>query len=94
VRTLSSYKNELVVGGNFIKAGNYASGYFAKWRPSCPRGDMNCDNLVTDADIPSFVNVILSPASATDCQRYLADVNADGNEDGTDITPFLTALSP
>jgi hypothetical protein len=53
---------------------------------------MNCDNLINNADIDNFVNVVLSPNSATDCQRYLADMTADGNEDGQDIAPFIAAL--
>ncbi len=92
VRTLTKYKNELIAGGQFIKAGGKAAGYWARWRPDCPRGDMDCDQSVNEADIATFVGVLLAPAAATDCQRYLADVTADGEVNGADVSAFVAAL--
>jgi hypothetical protein len=91
-RAVTSYRNELIVGGTFNKAGGIPTGYWARWHPTCPRGDMNCDNLVNDADISPFVSVLLAPNTASDCQKYLADMNGDGNEDGGDIPQFIAAL--
>jgi len=91
-RALTIYKNELIVGGQFIKAGGKAAGYWARWRPECPRGDMDCDQAVNEAYIATFVSVLLAPAAATDCQRYLADVTADGDVNGADVSAFVAAL--
>lgn len=91
-RALTIYKNELIAGGQFIKAGGKAAGYWARWRPECPRGDMDCDQSVSTTDIATFVSVLLAPAAATDCQRYLADVTADGDVNGADVSAFVAAL--
>jgi hypothetical protein len=92
VWSFTRYRNELIPTGGFWQAGNLVSAYWSRWRPTCPKGDMNCDNVVNQGDTLSFVNTLLSPTSATDCQRYLADMTADGTEDGQDIAPFIAAL--
>jgi hypothetical protein len=68
-----------------------ATGYFARWRPTCARGDMNCDSAVDLADVDGFVGVLLTPDAATDCQKYLADADGDGLHTGLDVTAFVAA---
>lgn len=90
--TMTHHDNELIVGGEFAKSGDIVTAFWARWRPECPRGDMDCDQAVNEADIATFVSVLLAPAAATDCQRYLADVTADGDVNGADVSAFVAAL--
>ena len=64
-------------------------------------GDLNCDGFVNPADIPHFVQALLSPSGYDAdhdgdpypvCQRSLADFNQDTMEDGLDIQLFVNAL--
>ena len=89
---LTVHQNELVVGGSFRTADSSVSAFFARWGPTCPRGDMNCDNSIDLADVPHFVTVILDPQAASDCQRYVADVATDNNLDALDIPAFTSAI--
>lgn len=60
-------------------------------------GDMNCDGVVTVADIGGFVLAITDPAgyAATfpDCDINNADVNDDGSISVADIGPFVALLT-
>jgi endonuclease/exonuclease/phosphatase family metal-dependent hydrolase len=56
------------------------------------RGDMNGNGAVEPGDITGFVSVLLDPAGATSDQRWLADMNGDGINDGLDCQPFVTSL--
>lgn len=60
-------------------------------------GDMNCDGIISFADINAFVLALSSPASYEaaypDCERMLADVNQDGAVDFKDINPFVILLA-
>ncbi|MCC6143165.1 MAG: hypothetical protein IT368_05095 [Candidatus Hydrogenedentes bacterium] len=98
VNDLAVLNGELIVGGGFFTAGDYLSAYWARWGPACPRGDMNCDQIIDLSDVQEFVNAVLDPASLTDCKAYLAntlpDVNPDGTPriDGNDIQPFVQCI--
>jgi hypothetical protein len=68
-----------------------------------PLGDLNCDNVVNVADIPHFVQALLSPVGYDAdhdgdpypaCARSLADLNADSSADGLDIHLFVDLLLP
>lgn len=56
-------------------------------------GDMNHDGIVSAADIPLFVDVLLA-ADTTPAQIAAADVNHSGSVNGADIAPFEDALIP
>jgi hypothetical protein len=66
----------------------------ARW--GCLRGDLNCDEAVNAADIEPFILALLDPvaysAAFPDCNRELADMNADGDVDVFDIDGFVRAL--
>ena len=53
----------------------------------CLTGDANQDTLVNTADIPDFVNALLTGSGA--CE---SDVNDDGNTDGLDLAQFITCV--
>jgi hypothetical protein len=64
-------------------------------------GDLNCDGVVTVADITHFVQALIDPSAYAadhdgdpyrECARILADVNADMVVDGADIELFVSAL--
>jgi len=60
--------------------------------PSSP-GDLNCDGVVTPADIPPFVATIMNtsgPSAA--CDPTAADLNADGAFDGRDVRVLINLL--
>jgi len=65
-------------------------GYFrltASTATGCLKGDANQDTLVNTADIPDFVNALLTGSGA--CE---SDVNDDGNTDGLDLAQFITCV--
>ena len=55
------------------------------------RGDMTSDCIVTAADIPIFVNVLLGIETDPSLVQR-ADMNADGTADGADVQGFVNAL--
>jgi len=57
-----------------------------------PRGDLDCDQSVTPADLTPFVATLIDPDAATVCHRYTADLNADGQNDALDIPAFVSCL--
>ena len=54
--------------------------------PQCP-GDINQDGVVNFADLPLFVNCVLTGG---DCAR--ADMNQDGLVNGRDVQEFIHVL--
>ena len=58
----------------------------------CTPGDLNCDNAVTVADVPHFIDALISPGSFTGCDIMRADMNADSLNDGRDTAAFAAAL--
>ena len=63
--------------------------------PAIP-GDLDCSNVVDTADIAPFVLALIDPAGYQaqfpGCDIHNADLNADGDEDGRDISLFVAAL--
>jgi hypothetical protein len=61
-------------------------------------GDMNCDGVVSFADINPFVEAMVSPAAYAEsypmCSLYNADMNADGLVNFADINPFVAMFQP
>jgi len=59
---------------------------------SCPRGDMNCDQVVNAADVSAFAAALLQPPGNSLCNAPTADMNADGLVDGRDIATFVRCV--
>jgi hypothetical protein len=63
---------------------------------SQPMGDLNCDGVLSGADIDVFFVAIGDPsayaASYPQCDQMLADMNLDGRANGADIDPFFDRL--
>ncbi|MGD8452007.1 MAG: hypothetical protein PVJ57_09340 [Phycisphaerae bacterium] len=61
------------------------------------RGDVNCDGVVNNFDIPPFVMALTDPdgyqAAYPACGHMLADVDADGLVTNFDVAPFLALLT-
>lgn len=61
-----------------------------------PRGDVNCDGLVSSYDIYAFVLAVGNPdayaAQYPDCNRMFADCNRDGVVNAYDIDPFIVLV--
>jgi hypothetical protein len=61
-------------------------------------GDMNCDGVISSADIEPFVLALVEPAAYAgaypQCMVANGDVNADGIIDGGDVQAFLGLLMP
>jgi len=55
------------------------------------RGDMNGDRMLSDSDVPGFVDVLLG-ATADPLLLCAADMNASGVADGDDISAFVAAI--
>jgi len=55
-------------------------------------GDMNCDGAFNIADIPLFVDSLLTTGTFGGCDISRADMNADGLINGRDTQPFVAAL--
>jgi len=99
VHSLTSYKNELIVAGDFYAVGDDVSAYWARWgcpAPTFATGDLNCDGAVDTADIDAFVLALVDPAGYTallpDCDAMLADCNGDGAVDSADIDAVVQLL--
>jgi sulfatase modifying factor 1 len=71
-------------------------GFRIAWVGTTNLGDMNCDGVVSAADIDPFVLALTDPpayiAQFPDCDLYLADFNNDGFVTAADIDPFVQAL--
>lgn len=65
--------------------------------PALHRGDLNCDAVVTYADINPFVLAVSSQAGYEaqypTCRFMNADCNGDGVVSFADINPFVALLS-
>ncbi|MCK6485592.1 MAG: hypothetical protein L6R00_15800 [Phycisphaerae bacterium] len=79
-------------------AGGSATPCFARRGPDCPRGDINCDQIVNAADVPLFVDALLSAQPLSACESYTANVNGDidgggaSRVDGDDVQAFVDCL--
>jgi len=60
-------------------------------------GDLNCDGVVNNADIPAFVLALSDPsayaAAYPDCDPLLGDVDGDGQFNNGDIPAFIELLT-
>ena len=77
VQALAGYGDDLFVGGTINGI----------WRSTCPRGDLNADGLVNDADQVILIDVLLDVDVDPD-HITRADLNDDDNADGRDISVF------
>ena len=59
--------------------------------PTCPKGDMNFDGVVSGLDVDLFVSVVLRGTRAA-AELCAADTNCDGIVNGLDVDPFLSLL--
>jgi len=77
-------------------AGSRISRLWAHWARPHP-GDLNCDGLVNNGDIPAFVLAMTDPAAYQQkfpgCDRLRADVNGDGIVNNADIPLFVELLT-
>lgn len=59
-------------------------------------GDMDCSGVVDADDVAPFIQALLDPdgydAAHPDCDKDLADINADAARDGDDIALFTQCL--
>jgi len=60
-------------------------------------GDLNCDGVVDNSDIPAFVLALIDPetylAEYPDCDLLLGDVSGDGEFNNADIAAFVELLT-
>jgi hypothetical protein len=66
--------------------------------PAYDPGDLNCDGVISPADIDPFVIALTGGQAAyeaqfPDCNYLNADVNADGSVSAADIDPFVGLLT-
>lgn len=88
-----TFPNDMPVFSFFDANGNPVSGFSAHSAGfSCPRGDMNCDQVVNLSDVPAFASALLQPIGINLCNAPTADMNGDGFVDGRDIAPFITCV--
>jgi hypothetical protein len=98
VYALTMYGGQLIAAGNFTTVANKFATSWAPWGPNCPRGDMNCDQIIDLNDLPLFIDALLNAPALSTCDAYTANVNADVLSDGTpkidglDIQAFVAAL--
>jgi hypothetical protein len=83
-------------GGGFTLVGGFWAGMSSG--PELTPGDMNCDALVTAADIDGFVIALTGgqavyEAQFPNCQYLNADCNDDGLVSAADIDTFVAILT-
>lgn len=89
--------NDSVTGGwNDAHSGEPHSGVIEIPTPhcpcQCPLGDMNCNEAVTTADVPLFVQALLKSGSFGGCNVNIADMNGDMLINGRDVQLFVAAI--
>ena len=90
-----SWVNPIATGSPFTvtvqasSAGGCGSSPPTSWQLGVVIGDFDGDGLVSVADVPGFVNDLLSDPGSQICA---GDLNGDGNVDGLDIQALVTAL--
>lgn len=90
-------EDQLIAGG-FFNGGGDDSARVARWGPACLRGDLNCDQVVDDADLPLFAQALVNSPDISLCESFTANANADADSDGTpridglDVAAFIEAL--
>lgn len=72
----------------------YTTPKFVNIWDSCLKGDMNCDDAVTAADVPAFVQALLNGTHPAACNFKNADLDHNGIVDGRDIRLFMEDLLP
>lgn len=82
-------------GPGIVSTQGTAPRSIATWIPRL-KGDMNCDGIITNADIPGFIQALVDPAAYTannpNCDIALADLNGSSIPDGDDVQPFVNIL--
>lgn len=85
-----------IVPGNNAALGAACNGIQIRALPPRTPGDMNCDGVVTAADIPGFAQALISPAAYysahPSCRIDNADVNSDGQRTPADVPQFVAML--
>lgn len=56
------------------------------------RGDMNCDGIVSTADVPLLIDALLASPNFNGCDLNRADTNGDSRIDGGDLQAFVGML--
>ena len=88
-----SFPTDMPVFSFFDANGNPVTGFSAHSSGfTCPRGDMNCDQVVNLADVPDFALALLAPSGVNLCSAPSADMNLDGLVDGRDIGGFVNCV--
>jgi hypothetical protein len=89
--------NADLVAGGFFTVGDDSS-HVARWLPDCLPGDMNCDLELSLADVPLFIDALLTAPAISSCDAHIANMNGDVHSDGTqqvdgaDIALFVQAM--
>ncbi|OWY73125.1 hypothetical protein B7486_01900 [cyanobacterium TDX16] len=97
VEALTVHDGALIAGGFFTNGNNVNTAYVARW-PGCVRGDMNCDQLIDAADVPLFIDALLTAPAISTCDAHIANMNndfaSDGDPrvDGSDVPDFVAAV--
>lgn len=101
VYALTLYSGELIAGGSFSRAGDYASAYWARWgcEPDCCPcpGDLSepCDDVVNATDFTVFAAAFgswIGDPNYNTCADVAPAGNPDGVVDVTDFTQFAAAF--
>lgn len=92
-RCAISYRGDLLIGGAFTQAGTASPACcLASWKPSCPRGDLNCDGVVDLDDLTPFVSALLDSSSLGECEKSVCDMNGDFLVNGIDISLWVLRI--
>ena len=55
-------------------------------------GDLNCDGVVNEFDVPLLVEALLSPGTFSGCDLARADLTGDRLTNGEDVPAFVERL--
>jgi len=84
----------LAMNGTLQSTTGIAPRGIATWVPIPILGDLNCDFVLDELDVPFFVSALLDPAFVPPggCSAQNADMNQDSLNNGDDAQPFIAAL--
>jgi hypothetical protein len=86
-----------IVPGHPAALGAAMNGFQLRRLPAFLAGDMNCDGVVSVADIGGFVLALTDPGAYAgtypDCDAAHADLSGDGTVGVSDIGPFVALLT-
>jgi len=89
--------DELALYDRAISAPEVTAHFAALTVQSAVRGDLDCDQFVTGADVDGFVTALLAPASYPAkyplCNALNGDFNGSGTVTTADIPPFVARLT-